>query len=43
VASEDFDWRTAQVPFRDGGSRTFGALYDPETGNFDYFEFGYVG
>jgi hypothetical protein len=37
------DWRTTPLPVRDGGSSHFGALYDPATGNFDYFEFGYVG
>jgi hypothetical protein len=35
------DWRTTPLLVMDGGSSHFGALYDPATGNFDYFEFGY--
>jgi hypothetical protein len=36
------DWRTDATPFRDGGSNSFGAYYDPVTREITYFEFGYV-
>jgi len=35
------NWRTSYIPLRDGGSESFGAIYDPITGEITYFEFGY--
>ncbi len=37
------DWRTTTIPYRDGGSGSFGAYYDPKTGTITHFEFGFVG
>jgi len=37
------DWPEGYVPLSDGGSGTFGALYNPATRQITYFEFGYVG
>ncbi|MBL8536798.1 MAG: hypothetical protein JNM59_05285 [Hyphomonadaceae bacterium] len=37
------DWRTMTIPYRDGGSWSFGAHYDPEADEITYFEFGFVG
>ena len=35
------DWTTSYIPFRDGGSESFGAIYDPIADEITYFEFGY--
>lgn len=37
------DWRTQTIPYRDGGSGSFGAHYNPGTDEIEYFEFGFVG
>lgn len=39
----DADWRSQTIPYRDGGSGSFGAHYDPNTEAITYFEFGFVG
>jgi hypothetical protein len=36
------DWRTTTIPYRDGGSISFGAHYDPAAAAITYFEFGFV-
>lgn len=36
------DWRTTTILYRDGGSSSFGAYYDPAVDTITYFEFGFV-
>lgn len=37
------DWRTSTIPYRDGGSGSFSAHYDPTLDAVTYFQFGFEG